>query len=505
VERLRTLDDLRRALLLNEWRDRDQDENVAAVDARHRTAVVERFEGAVRAALRQNDLDGRRKALKLLGGLDLTLRGAGDAPLTRDFTGDLAELTGPGPAALRELAARTLARLNPEPGAAAVALGKLLGDPDPGLRAAAAEALGGLVATAVSLEPEQDERDPQHLRIIRAACAVAPVAGRGLADGSADVRRHCGEALAQVAEVLGALVDEPPATEEVADWPAYQREVEGERAVLGPLIAAVGDQSAALARSAADPDARVRVVARHALEEVAGTRWRLLRRASSAVAAPEGGGDRVAGERSAQFLLEDPLLAGLRQALPALAAGVQDDPDVQGRRAAIDVLEALGRQAAPAAPALLAALADRDRFVRWAAARALGKVRPTNTETVIPALTRLLKDGDLNLELAAVNALCAYGPGARAALPALTEAVRAPEPEMRLAVMRALECIGSDEAAWLAVLNAALTDPDGRVRQVAGELLEKVGPSRREAANALLRPPAREGTGAKAVGSVRPR
>jgi HEAT repeat protein len=195
----------------------------------------------------------------------------------------------------------------------------------------------------------------------------------------------------------------------------------------------------------------------------------------------------------------------LRQALPALAAGVQDDPDVQGRRAAIDVLEALGRQAAPAAPALLAALADRDRFVRWAAARALGKVRPTNTETVIPALTRLLKDGDLNLELAAVNALCAYGPGARAALPALTEAVRAPEPEMRLAVMRALECIGSDEAAWLAVLNAALTDPDGRVRQVAGELLEKVGPSRREAANALLRPPAREGTGAKAVGSVRPR
>src|SRR5262245_28805044 len=43
VELLRTLDELRRALLLNEWRDRDQDENVAAVDARHRAAVVTRF------------------------------------------------------------------------------------------------------------------------------------------------------------------------------------------------------------------------------------------------------------------------------------------------------------------------------------------------------------------------------------------------------------------------------------------------------------------------------
>jgi HEAT repeat protein len=223
------------------------------------------------------------------------------------------------------------------------------------------------------------------------------------------------------------------------------------------------------------------------------------------VAAPPRTGDGAAAERSAQFYLEDPLLGGLRQALPALAAAVQGDPDVRGRLAAIDVLEALGRQAAPAGPALLAALADRDRFVRWSAARALGKVRPTNTATVVPALAHLLRDGDLNVGLAAVNALCAYGSEAKAALPSLSAAAQSPEPEMRLAVMRALESIGGDDAAALVVLGAALTDPDDRVREAAGELLEKAGPSRRQAADALLRPPAKEGTGAKAVGSVRPR
>jgi HEAT repeat protein len=505
VERLRTFDELRRALQLSEWRDRDPDESVAAVDARHRAAIVAGLQRAVRAALRQGDLDERLRAVKMLGELDPMARGAGEAPLTRDFTADLVELTGPGPAALRELAARTLGRLNAEPTSAAAALRALLKDPDPWLRAAGAEALGALVATAVKVDAAQEARDPRHLEVMRAASAVVPVVGRGLTDVSAEVRRSSGEALAQAAEVLGALVDEPVTADSIQDWPAYQREVDAEREVLRPLTAALQAESAALARSAGDGDARVRIVARRALEEMAGARWRLVRRASSAVAGPQAEGDPAAGERSAAFLLDDPLAAGLRQALPALAAGATDDPDVEGRRAAIDVLEALGRQAAPAAPALVAALADRDRFVRWAAARALGKVRTTNTETVVPALVRLLKDGDLDVGLAAVNALAAYGPGARTALTALAEAAHASEPEMRLAAMRALERIGCDDATSLAVLNAALTDSDGRVRQVAGELLEKMGPSRRQAADALLRPPVREGTGAKAVGSVQPR
>jgi len=300
------------------------------------------------------------------------------------------------------------------------------------------------------------------------------------------------------------VADAAPA-EEVEDWQAYHRDVDEERAALQPLGVALRDQCGALARASGDTDARVRVLALHALEHVADARVRLLRRASSAVAPPAGQGDEAAATRSAAFLLEDPLLVGLRQALPALAECVED-PDVEARRAAIDVLEALGRQAVSAAPALVGALGDRDRFVRWAAARALGKIRPANAEAVVAGLARLLGDTDSDLRLAAAAALSAYGPVARAALPALVAAAQAPEPELRLAALRALESIGSNDTAALTVLSAALNDDDGRVRRAAAEALENVSPPRNAAVNALLRPsPREEGAPAKAVGSVRPR
>jgi len=504
VGRLRSLDQFQRALLLGAWRDRDHDEKVAANDAPLRAAVVERFERGLRAALRPDDPDGQLEALRTVAALDPSLRGTGALPLMRDFTADLAGLLASGPAAVRERAARTLGRIDPEPGTAARALAALLKDPESRLRAAAGEALSDLVATAARLAASGagSAGDPED--VLRAACAVVPAAGGGLANADAAARRLCAEALCRCAEVLGALTAAPVAADEVEDWAEYQREVDDERAALQPLSAALRAQGAALACAAADADPRVRLATRQALENLAEARVRLLRRASSSVAAPQTGGDPEGGARSARYLLEDPLLAGLRQALPALTAGVSD-ADAEARLAAIDVLEALGRQAAPAAPALVVALSDHDRFVRWAAARALGKIRPPDVGTVVPALARLLGDGDRDVALSALAALAAFGPGARAALPALLEAAQAREPELRMAALRALESIGSEDAASLAALSAALTDTDSRVREVATEVLESAVPSRREAVKALLRPSAREGEGpAKAVGSVQP-
>jgi HEAT repeat protein len=499
VEALQSPDELQRALLLNGWRDGDPDEGIAAVDIRRREALIERYERAVRSALRRDALESRLAAVQMIAAVDPELRGRTEAPLSRDFTGDLAGLTRSGPAALREMAAHTLGRVSPEPTAAAAALAALLRDPDPRLRATAGDALAALVTTAVRLASGRGAGD----EVSAAACAAVPVAAHGMGDASADVRQHCAEALGRAAEALGLLTAEVVPAEEVEDWAAYQRDVEEERAALRPLIAVLRDQAAALARGAADADARVRIPARHALEDVATARLKLLRRASSALAAPPGEGDPAA-TATAAFLLEDPLLAGLRPALPALTAGVED-ADVEARRAAIDALEAMGRHAAPAAPALVTALSDRDRFVRWSAARALGKVRPPDTTSVVPALARLLADGDCDVRLAAAAALGAYGPGARAALPALAEAAHARDPDLRLAALRALDGIGSDDAAALAVLSAALTDADVRVRRLAEEVRERQGPSPRDAANALLLPsPRQEGTPVKAVGSVRP-
>ncbi len=106
ITRLRSLDQLERALLLSAWRDRDYEERVAAADTQLRAVVVERFERSLRAALRPDDADGQLEALRTLAGLDPSLRGAGDLPLRRDFTADLAVLLRSGPSTVREHAAR---------------------------------------------------------------------------------------------------------------------------------------------------------------------------------------------------------------------------------------------------------------------------------------------------------------------------------------------------------------------------------------------------------------
>jgi HEAT repeat protein len=487
IERLRGPDELLRALQLSGWRNHDLDEELANIDARHRGAIADHFMEAVRGALRRDDPEARKTALKMVGSLDVKLVGKEGEPLARAFTADVATLTHSGPTVVRELAARTLGRINADPVAAAAALDVLLKDGDPHLRAAAGEALVALVATALRLDPSHVGGVGGHEDAVRAACAAVPVASAGLADASVEVRRHCAEALTGAAEALAALVSDTAAADEVEDWTGYQHAIEQERTVLQPLAAALRGRCGELARAGGDGDVQVRVLARHAVESIAAARVGMLRRASSAVAAPDGVGDTASARRSAAYLLEDPLLGGLREALPALVAGI-GDADVKGRRASIDALEVMGRQAVSAAPALVGALSDRDRFVRWAAARALGQVRPANAEAVVVPLARLLTDPDDDLRLAAAASLGAYGSAARAALPALVEAAQSREPELRVAAMRALESIGSDDTAALSVLNAALGDSDGRVRQAAAEALQKVNAPRREAVDALLRP-----------------
>src|SRR6266404_563756 len=95
-----------------------------------------------------------------------------------------------------------------------------------------------------------------------------------------------------------------------------------------------------------------------------------------------------------------PCCARFRNKLAPLTAALVAR-DVRARRAAIDVLEALGQEAAPAAPSLVRALADPDRFVRWAAARTLGQLAPEQAATAVPGLARLLSDADLDLRVAA--------------------------------------------------------------------------------------------------------
>jgi HEAT repeat protein len=182
---------------------------------------------------------------------------------------------------------------------------------------------------------------------------------------------------------------------------------------------------------------------------------------------------------------KDSLLEGLQATVLALAS-VMGDADVRARRAAIDVLETLGPAAAPAAPALANALGDPDPFVRWSAARTLGKISPVEAQTVVPELAKLLGDLDLDLRLAAATALERYGPAAKAAVVELIRATRSSDPVVRVATIRALGAIGEPDAhVAIPSLVEAVSDENAHVREIAAEVLGKFGPAAHAAVDDL--------------------
>src|SRR5262249_51444604 len=66
IEALHSLGDLRRALVLREWRDEDLETRVAAVDLSNRAVVARRFEQGARDILRHGDTTSRLVVLNML-------------------------------------------------------------------------------------------------------------------------------------------------------------------------------------------------------------------------------------------------------------------------------------------------------------------------------------------------------------------------------------------------------------------------------------------------------
>src|SRR5262249_30283536 len=138
---------------------------------------------------------------------------------------------------------------------------------------------------------------------------------------------------------------------------------------------------------------------------------------------------------------------------------------------------------------LVRALDDRDRFVRWSAARTLGRVGPRRADLTVPPLARLGADPDIDVSLAASLTLERFGPQARAAVPALVQQLgAASDPDVRIGIIYALVSVGQQDAAQIVMpLATSLTDQDVRIRRAASEALGSFGPGARPATAALRR------------------
>jgi HEAT repeat protein len=480
---LKSIPELRRALAAQEWREKGNDDQ-NRIDGDIRDLMIERFAKKVIDALQSGDQTAKLAVMSMLAEIGSNNRLVDDRTrIAKIFTPALTKLIRTaGDREIRIEAARTVSQIGCDPAEAAPALGELLVSKDVGERRAAAEGLAGILLLLNNLSNQNKDSqtnvadlsagvDSQLVNfarreVITAANKVLPFAKTGASDSDVQVRRHSLNCIYQAVFAMGQQIPQPLNTGEMQDIREDALRVQETRRMLMPLLESVLNIADSLGNATRDVDAEVRLYARKAIEEVSSARQRLPQ--ANAIRDPKS----------------DPLLEALIRMQPALIAGVSDK-DVATRLLAIDAFESMGKEGAPAAPALVHALNDPNQFVRWAAARTLGKLAPIAAEQAVPALRTLLHDREIDLCLASATALDHYGPAAKSAIPDLVEASRTTDVVLRIAALRTIAGIGTDAKSAVPAIAVALRDPEPRVRQTAAEVLGQFGPLAIEAEPAL--------------------
>ena len=174
--------------------------------------------------------------------------------------------------------------------------------------------------------------------------------------------------------------------------------------------------------------------------------------------------------------------SGSRAGMTALFAAL-DDPSEAVRAAAAQALSRIGPTPQDV-PALVGAVASRDRYVAAFAAWSLGNLGAA-AEPAVDALARALAREDTDIVVA--SALARIGPAAHAAVPELVRALGSDDDALRWRAARTLGRIGPAAEAAVAPLVATLADPNGVVRAHAARALGRIGAGAKPAAAALQR------------------
>jgi HEAT repeat protein len=478
AQALHGINELRWALELPGWR---LDELAI------RRGILERFLKQVAEVARSKSLTNRLAAATVIGEMGpvtSNLRLEDEIYFTAQAAPILGLLMKDRDRQVRETAARSLAKLNAPARAVADAYRGLMEKPrDVSERRLAAETALSFIALKIQLFEETREGiKVTRQDLVDLGDAIVPLVARGLRDPDAVVRRRCVLCLQRLAEALTVLIPVPKLEDRGAITADMLRK---EWQFIRPLVERLGGQAKTLADLLTDRDAEVRLRARQALDELARARLRLRRRQAGVKGMEKvkaSGRSRVAVQADNDSAIPDVLGEDLEPAVQVLARGITDS-SAEIRLAAIEFLELLEEAAAPAAPALIRTLADDNHFVRWAAARTLGRLGPLDRATIrkaLPGLARLLTDPDLDLRLAAASTLADFGPESAPAIPALVRATQEGDPEIRMAAMQTLLTIGlparrPEADRVVTALTAGLKNSDARVRQTAAETLGALG------------------------------
>ncbi|MBO0697182.1 MAG: HEAT repeat domain-containing protein [Zavarzinella sp.] len=446
-------------------KDKDKDRDVSREtqpDAELRRRV-EPMIPSVRAALRGDNPDAQRAALAAVAefppGLlfQANLSGAIAAFLQKEHRDP----------DLIAFGIRSYGKSYPEsPEAAAAVLRRYQKSEHVEVRRAVADALVSLVLTVVPSSRSVADAKP----FIDASAAALPVLADVLEDPDAITQKSALGAVQTIARVVIELYtfDTGPVGEE-----PKPKEGENRFAPLAPVLKGLAGVVPKLAFPLASADTDARIAAARTIEYLAGVRRVVM-------AGPAVGGKTP----------QDPRADGW----PTLRASVtarMRDPDPMVRLAITEALDAVG-DAQAARPFLRAATADRNVFVRWAAARALGRTAPPKAEAAavvddVAALSRLVPDSDIDVRMAGLNALARFGPAARPSTPVVLVAATRGDIEPRVVALRTLAAMESGAAETVPALIDGLQNSDVRLRRAAASGLIRFGADARPAIPELRR------------------
>jgi len=492
IETLKEIGQLRRALVLDNWRDdaaRGADFGIRRIDADMRREVAKRFLAMLEAQARTGPVVNRIAVANLIAEMGPSVRALTvevekgfakkvDVKRPEEMSGFartllpiLEILIRDKDADVRQHALRALGNINPDAKKAGPLFGEVLkSDAQVGPRRVAADGLAQMVRVVNHLHrssPLTTQVTATRAEVFEVLLQCIQHSAAGFQDADSKVRKHAAEALLTGVQLLSELIPEPFARtklppidrplddKETRDLAAQTQELVREIGELQPLLAALRTSVDKLPPLLRDQDAETRLAAIDTLRHIANARQRLVQRVQSLP-------NRADSDKANLALLAgaDPLDNFLRKDLGGVAAFFSES-NVQLRKIAALFLYHLEDRSLPVSHVLIAGLGDNDRSIRWVSARALAHLPPEKTTAAIPGLTKMLGDVDVLLRIAAASALQAMGTHARPAAGALAHAVTVGDADGRLAAMQALSAIGKDSAtAAVPKLIEVLGQPD---------------------------------------------
>jgi HEAT repeat protein len=163
----------------------------------------------------------------------------------------------------------------------------------------------------------------------------------------------------------------------------------------------------------------------------------------------------------------------VQEAVPAVVRLLKDKESLV-RKSVADSLCLIGNEDEATIKALIDALADPDRNVRYCSIVAIETIGPA-AAAAVPSLIRLLKDSnDEGIRKAAARTLGAIGAAAKAAIPTLIEALDDKDLYVRFSAAHALGRIGPEAKAAVPALRKALESDSKELQRHAASALERI-------------------------------